>query len=87
MKDFKIIKKSIVNNTVGNKIKAEVISQGLTITEFAAMINCQRTNVYDIFKRESIDCGLLLVISKALGRNFFKELSDEVEAEISSPND
>lgn len=43
----------------------------------AKKINCDRTNVYKIIRRQSIDTELLARISKALDYNFFKDLSDE----------
>lgn len=40
---------------------------------------CNRQNVYDIFRRESIDTSLLSRISAALGHDFFKDLSDDIK--------
>ena len=37
----------------------------------ADKLHCDRTNVYDIFKREGIDTRLLERISMILHRNFF----------------
>lgn len=42
------------------------------------MIFCQRSNVYDIFKRgDKIDAAQLKLISKVLGRNFFADLAGD----------
>lgn len=65
--------------TIGELIENEVRKQQIPITEFAKMIYCQRNNVYDIFKRSKMDIAQLKQISKVLNRNFFKELSDDVE--------
>lgn len=65
--------------TIGELIENEVRKQQIPITEFARMINCQRNNVYDIFKRSKIDIVQLKQISKVLHRNFFKELAEDVE--------
>ena len=43
----------------------------------ARKINCDRTNIYKIFQRPSIDTALLSRISKALDHDFFADLSDE----------
>lgn len=67
------------NRTIGELIENEVRKQQIPITEFAKMICCQRNNVYDIFKRSKIDIAQLKQISKVLNRNFFKELSEDVE--------
>lgn len=65
--------------TIGELIENEVRRQQLPITEFAKSICCQRNNVYDIFKRSKMDIAQLKLISKVLNRNFFKELSEDVE--------
>lgn len=57
----------------------EVRKQQISIVKFAEMINCKRNNVYDIFKRSNIDIIQLKLISKALNRNFFKELADDMD--------
>lgn len=41
----------------------------------AKKINCDRTNIYKIFQRPSIDTELLARISKALDYDFFLDLS------------
>ncbi len=43
----------------------------------AKKINCDRTNVYKIFRRASIDTALLLRISAVLEYDFFSDLSKE----------
>lgn len=64
---------------IGSKIEEIVRVQGLSITDFARKINCVRKNVYDIFKRNSIDIGLLYRISKVLNHNFFQDLAEDTE--------
>lgn len=65
---------------VGNMIKAELDRhpKAHTVTWFAAQLHCDRTNVYDIFRRQSIDTELLTRISKILGHDFFLDLSHEM---------
>ncbi len=46
----------------------------MTIAEFARRINRERTTVYDIFERKSIDIELLISISKALDYDFIHEV-------------
>ena len=46
-----------------------------TVKWFAAQLNCDRRNVYDIFLRQSIDSELLWRISIILNHDFFKDLS------------
>lgn len=45
----------------------------------ARKINCERPNVYYIFKQESINTDLLLRISRALKCNFFIYYSEELD--------
>lgn len=56
---------------IGKKIKEVLTQSRLKKTEFADLINISRTVVYDIFKRETIDTGLLQTISKVLNHDFF----------------
>ena len=46
---------------------------------FAAQLNCDRRNIYDIFQRPTIDTQLLAQISLVLNHNFFQDISDIVE--------
>lgn len=64
---------------IGNIVKEELRKQERTISWFARKLYCDRSNVYDIFKRESVDTELLLRISLVLKRNFFLLYVDEFE--------
>lgn len=59
---------------IGELIEKEVRKQGWTINSFAEAICCGRNNVYNIFKRSSIDVLLLAKISEILKHNFFEDL-------------
>ena len=56
---------------IGKKIQGVLKERRYQKTEFADMINISRTVVYDIFKRETIDTGLLKKISEVLNHDFF----------------
>ncbi len=58
------------NIHIGQLIKDVFDKSGLSVAEFARRIHCDRTNVYKIFKRETIDVDLLVKISKVLKHNF-----------------
>ena len=45
--------------------------------------NCDRTNIYKIFQRPSIDTALLSRISKALEHDFFVDLSENIKLIVS----
>lgn len=66
---------------IGKLIEEELRRQQRTVSWFARNLYCQRTNVYDIFKRRSIDTEMLLRISVILRYNFFRHYQDEAEAE------
>ena len=67
---------------IGNIVKEELRKQERTISWFARKLYCDRSNVYDIFKRESVDTELLLRISLVLKRNFFLLYIDEFELRV-----
>lgn len=70
---------------IGRKIEEELRRQERTVAWFARKLYCNRQNVYDIFKRESIDTSLLRRISAILGHDFFKDLSvDFASLEVSN---
>lgn len=57
---------------IGSLIKEELKRQERTITWLAHKLYCDRSNVYDIFRRKSIDTDLLLRISQVLNHDFFQ---------------
>ena len=56
---------------IGSLIEEQVRKQKMNVRSFAEKLHCDRTNVYDIFKRATIDTELLYRISKVLNYNFF----------------
>lgn len=70
--------------TIGQQIKAELIKQGISFSDFATSINCSCPNLYNIMKRSSIDSELLMRISRVLHVNFFKRLSEQLDEEIAA---
>jgi hypothetical protein len=59
---------------IGQLIKERVKHQKIDVTEFAKLINKERSNVYDIFKRDSLDTDLLKKIGQVLDYDFFQHL-------------
>ncbi len=62
---------------IGKHIEEIMRLKGKSASWLASQIPCERTNVYNIFKRKSVDVRLLMRISVVLGYDFFKELSEE----------
>ncbi|MBQ9508912.1 MAG: XRE family transcriptional regulator [Bacteroidales bacterium] len=67
---------------IGNMIRAELKAQGRTVTWFAQAIHTDRTNVYKILSKETIDLQLLIRISKLLHRDFLQDVSKAMENEV-----
>lgn len=59
---------------IGRLIKEKMLERRLSVSEFAARLHYERTNIYKIFKRESIDVNLLVRISEILQYNFLEEI-------------
>jgi DNA-binding Xre family transcriptional regulator len=64
--------------SIGKIIEKVVREKRFPITEFAQKINTNRNNVYDIFRRDTIDTGLLQKICEVLEHNFFIYLLTDV---------
>jgi DNA-binding Xre family transcriptional regulator len=63
---------------IGQKIKEVLEQRHKPVTWLAREINCERTNVYNIFSRKDISTGLLQRICIILEYDFFKDLSEEI---------
>ncbi|MBR5687752.1 MAG: helix-turn-helix transcriptional regulator [Prevotella sp.] len=68
---------------IGQLIRQELQKQERTVTWFARKLNCNRQNVYDIFRRTNIDTDLLMRISIVLHVDFFKIYSQQLESTTS----
>ncbi len=65
---------------IGTIIKEELERQERTVTWFARKLSCDRSNVYCLFQKHSIDTALLSRISVILNRDFFAELSENFQS-------
>ena len=63
---------------IGRMIQAELKAQGRTVTWFASAIHRERSDVYKMFKRPSIDTDMLVHISKLLLHDFFRNFSNGI---------
>ena len=62
---------------IGKKIKELMEQRRKPVTWLAREIDCERTNVYNIFSRKDISTGLLQKIGLILEYDFFNDLSKE----------
>lgn len=67
---------------IGNLIEEQVRKKQMNVSLFARQLHCDRTNVYDIFKRPSIDTEQLFRISKILNYNFFDLYSKQLDIHV-----
>ncbi len=66
---------------IGQVIETELRRQRRSVSWFARELYCDRTNVYKIFRKESIDTMLLYRISTILAHDFFKYYTDALSDE------
>lgn len=69
---------------IGKLIKEELERQERTVSWFARKLYCDRSNVYKLFKRPTIDTELLLRISIILNHDFFGEYKTCIASNTSS---
>lgn len=67
---------------IGKAIKGELERQERSVAWFARQLSCDRSNVYRIFQKESIDTHLLARISIVLHHDFFLGLSVDVQSQL-----
>ena len=63
---------------IGHLIEQELRRQRRSVSWFAKELYCDRTNVYKLFHKESIDTMLLYRISVVLSHDFFQYYTDEL---------
>ena len=78
---------AVLNLHIGRLIKTVFERSGMTVSEFARRLNCERTNIYTIFKRRTIDVELLINISKILRYNFFEDILKETDLNVKTTHD
>ena len=64
---------------IGKEIHDEMTRKGCSAAWIAERLGCNRTNIYNIFVRESISTELLLKISRALNKDFFALYSQSLQ--------
>lgn len=69
-------------NPIGELIKKEFLKTERSVTWFARKLACDRTNIYRIFEKQSIDTDQLSRICVILKHNFFAEIAKDIEEKI-----
>lgn len=63
---------------LGTMIKRELKAQGRSVVWLARTINMERSSIYKIFERNSLDVILLVRISLVMKHDFFKDISTKI---------
>ena len=71
---------------IGKIIHEELLRQGHTVLWLSQQLGCNRTNIYNIFVRDSISTELLMKISLALDTDFFALFSEQIQQARSTDN-
>ena len=58
---------------IGELILAEMKRQGRTVNWLASQIYCEKSNIYKLFHRKSVDLEQLMHISEVLQHNFLRD--------------
>ena len=63
---------------VGRMVVIEMLRQEKKASWLAREVNRERSSVYKMFARNSLDVGMLIQISLLLNHDFFKDISERV---------
>lgn len=74
------------NIHIGHLIKSVFDESGMTISEFARQIHLERTTVYSIFERASVDSYQLARISLVLKHNFLSDIERHFGLKSETPS-
>ena len=72
---------------IGTLIRKKMKERGMSVSDFACSLHYERTNIYKIFKRNSIDIELLIRISEILKYDFLREVYLKENDLASSPSE
>jgi len=67
---------------IGSKIQSVFKQSGLTVSQFARLLEIQRTRIYQIFNSKTLDIDLLCKISDVLHYDFITEVYIKDREEI-----
>ena len=71
-------------DSIGILIKEELEKQERSVTWLARKLSCDRSNVYRLFQKRSIETDLLIRISVILNRDFALEISKAIQEKYQS---
>lgn len=59
-------------------VKRELKAQGRTVVWLARTINMERSSIYKMFERNTLDVSLLIRISLVMDHDFFQDISNKI---------
>jgi hypothetical protein len=60
---------------IGKLIQAKMEEEGRSVTWLSEQLHCDRSNIYKIYRKATIDTDLLSLISESLNFDFFQYYS------------
>ncbi len=71
---------------IGQRIYEVMREKGRSAAWLASQIPCERSNIYNVFRRKSVGVDLLFIFSSLLHHDFFAELSQEWRQQEAAKN-
>lgn len=69
---------------IGELIQKEMKRQGRTVNWLAERVCCEKSNIYKMFRRKSLDLEQLMLVSTVLGHNFLRDCFEEISSKKNS---
>lgn len=66
---------------IGECIRSQLSERGLTTAWLARQLGYHRTTLYKLYDKRTIDTGILMHISRAMGYDFFSLYSAELRSD------
>ncbi len=71
---------------IGRRIYEVMCEKGYTAAWLAQRVPCERSNIYNVFRRKSMSIDLLFIFSTLLHHDFFAELSQDWQQQNAEEN-
>ena len=67
---------------IGKLIEKRMMSEGHSVSWLARQLYCDRSNIYKIFQKQSLDTEVLFHVSQVLKTDFFAYYSDKLRTDL-----
>jgi len=72
------------NMHIGQKIQQVLKDEHVNVTWLATQVPCDRSNIYNIFRRRDVSTEVLHRLAVLTGHDFFADLSEELHDELAA---